>query len=164
MLNPLSTERRTPRGNRSLIARPRTQDLSLKMSKREMVNHMSIEQNATQWIDSQIQRQTGATESRKSINHARSRRRGRALPPVRPDDAERAERVDVRLRDAREPPDDHAAARHGRSLAAAAGPLTCADGPVSVRRDRCSSAGLPSISTLSMSFSMAFRSSTTSAS
>ncbi len=36
---------------------------------------MSIEQNATQWIDSQIQLQTGATKrSRKSINQARSRR------------------------------------------------------------------------------------------
>ena len=41
-----------------------------------MVNHMSIEQNATQWVDSQIQRQIGATKSRKSINHPRSRRRG----------------------------------------------------------------------------------------
>jgi hypothetical protein len=59
-----------PRGNSSLIATPQPQDLSLKISKREMVNHMSIEQNATQWIDSQIQ-----TKSRKSINHARSRRR-----------------------------------------------------------------------------------------
>jgi hypothetical protein len=37
---------------------------------------MSIEQNPTQWIDSQIQRQRGATKSRKSINLARSRRQG----------------------------------------------------------------------------------------
>jgi hypothetical protein len=37
---------------------------------------MSIEQNPAQWIDSQIQRQTGATKSRKSINQARSRRQG----------------------------------------------------------------------------------------
>jgi hypothetical protein len=37
---------------------------------------MSIEQNPTQWIDSQIQRQTGATKSRKSINQVRSRRQG----------------------------------------------------------------------------------------
>jgi hypothetical protein len=37
---------------------------------------MSIEQNPAQWIDSQIQRQTGATKSRKSINQARSRQQG----------------------------------------------------------------------------------------
>jgi hypothetical protein len=37
---------------------------------------MSIEQNATQWIDSEIQRQTGAAKSRKSINQVRSRRQG----------------------------------------------------------------------------------------
>jgi hypothetical protein len=41
-----------------------------------MVHHMSIEQNATQWIESQIRRQTGATKSRRSINYAQSRRRG----------------------------------------------------------------------------------------
>jgi hypothetical protein len=37
---------------------------------------MSIEQNPAQWIDSQIQRQTGAAKSRKSINQARSRQQG----------------------------------------------------------------------------------------
>jgi hypothetical protein len=35
---------------------------------------MSIEQNPMQWIDSQIQRQNGATRSGKSIRVARSRR------------------------------------------------------------------------------------------
>jgi len=39
-----------------------------------MVKHMSTEQNATQWIDSQVQRQMG--KSRKSIRHARSCRQG----------------------------------------------------------------------------------------
>jgi hypothetical protein len=39
-----------------------------------MVNHMSIEQNSTQWIDSQVQRQIG--KNRKSISHRRSRRQG----------------------------------------------------------------------------------------
>jgi hypothetical protein len=37
---------------------------------------MSTEQNATQWIESQIQRQTGAAKSRKSINQVRSRLQG----------------------------------------------------------------------------------------
>jgi hypothetical protein len=37
---------------------------------------MSIEQNPTQWIDSQVKRQTGATNSRKSTRTARSRRQG----------------------------------------------------------------------------------------
>jgi hypothetical protein len=37
---------------------------------------MSTEQNPTQWIDSQIQRQIGANKSRKSIRLARSRRQG----------------------------------------------------------------------------------------
>ena len=37
---------------------------------------MSIEQNPTQWIDSQVKRQTGATNSRKSTRPARSRRQG----------------------------------------------------------------------------------------
>ena len=37
---------------------------------------MSIEQNPTQWIDSQVQRQTGAANTRKSTRLARSRRQG----------------------------------------------------------------------------------------
>jgi hypothetical protein len=37
---------------------------------------MSIEQNPTEWINSQIQLQTGAIKSRNSINQARSRRQG----------------------------------------------------------------------------------------
>jgi hypothetical protein len=37
---------------------------------------MSIEQNPTQWIESQVQRQTGATTNRKSIRIARSRQQG----------------------------------------------------------------------------------------
>ena len=37
---------------------------------------MSIEQNPTQWIDAQVQRQVGGNKSRKSIRNARSRRQG----------------------------------------------------------------------------------------
>jgi hypothetical protein len=37
---------------------------------------MSIEQNATQWIDSQVRRQIGTLKSRKSVSLARSRRSG----------------------------------------------------------------------------------------
>jgi hypothetical protein len=41
---------------------------------RKMENHMSLEQNPTQWIDSQVQRQTASTKTRKSMRIARSRR------------------------------------------------------------------------------------------
>ena len=41
----------------------------------------------------------------------------RALPSLRPDDARRAEPVDVRIHPAREPSDDHAAHRDGAGLA-----------------------------------------------
>jgi len=37
---------------------------------------MSIEQNPARWIDSQVERQTGASKNKKSIRLARSRRRG----------------------------------------------------------------------------------------
>jgi hypothetical protein len=41
--------------------------------KLEIFNHMSTEQNAMQWIDSQVQRQIG--KGRKSTNITRSRRK-----------------------------------------------------------------------------------------
>ena len=47
-----------------------------------------------------------------------------ALPPLRPDDARRAEPVDLRLRPAREPPDDHAAHRDGPGVAIPTRPMT----------------------------------------
>jgi hypothetical protein len=39
---------------------------------------MSIEQNPKKWIDSEIQRQMGATKSRQSIKQGRSRRQREA--------------------------------------------------------------------------------------
>jgi hypothetical protein len=50
--------------------------------KSKVENHMSIEQNPTQWVDSQVQRQTGATNSRKSARLARSRRQGDRREPL----------------------------------------------------------------------------------
>ena len=44
--------------------------------KSKVENHMSIEQNPTQWVDSQVQRETGAANGRKSARLARSRRQG----------------------------------------------------------------------------------------
>jgi len=53
-----------------------------KYLKSKVENHMSIEQNPTQWVDSQVQRQTGATNSRKSARLARSRRQGDRREPL----------------------------------------------------------------------------------
>jgi hypothetical protein len=42
---------------------------------KENGNHMSIEQNSTQWVDSQVKRQIGS-QSRKTTRQARLRRQG----------------------------------------------------------------------------------------